>query len=26
VGEQRDIPMDNLVFRSAAVFKLLEAR
>ena len=26
VGEGRDIPMDNLVFRSAAVFKLLEAR
>jgi uncharacterized protein (TIGR00369 family) len=26
VGERRDIPMDNLVFRSAAVFKLLEAR
>lgn len=24
--ESRDIPMDNLVFRSAAVFKLLEAR
>ena len=26
VGEARDIPMDSLVFRSSAVFKLLEAR
>ena len=25
-GEGRDIPMDNLVFRSAAVFRLMEAR
>ena len=25
-GEGRTIPMDNLIFRSAAVFRLMEAR
>lgn len=26
VGEGRDIPMDNLVFRSSAIFRLMEPR